>query len=288
MSQKIKVFLRKERHSTAYMNVIGDLIQQSRKIVVKIGSNTISGHDGTVNQKAMRNIVDQLHQWMKNGKKVIIVSSGAGICGVGAINKWHRKEDINYKQALCAIGQVELMLAYRELFGTYGIHVGQMLLSRDDFDDHMRNLHIRNTLFTLVDEGVVPIVNENDSVSVEEIKIGDNDTLSALTANLWGADLLIIMSDIDGIHNKNPKDYTDAELIEEVYDVESLLQEIDANGKSDFGTGGVITKISAAEKVNEYGIPMILVNGSKENILEKLAEGSERATVFFGKKQRRE
>ena len=270
------------------MNVIGDLIQQSRKIVVKIGSNTISGHDGTVNQKAMRNIVDQLHQWMKNGKKVIIVSSGAGICGVGAINKWHRKEDINYKQALCAIGQVELMLAYRELFGTYGIHVGQMLLSRDDFDDHMRNLHIRNTLFTLVDEGVVPIVNENDSVSVEEIKIGDNDTLSALTANLWGADLLIIMSDIDGIHNKNPKDYTDAELIEEVYDVESLLQEIDANGKSDFGTGGVITKISAAEKVNEYGIPMILVNGSKENILEKLAEGSERATVFFGKKQRRE
>lgn len=265
------------------MSIIGDLIKESRKIVVKIGSNTLSDENGHVNSKAMENLVDQLHNLMKEGKQIIIVSSGAGICGVAAINKWHRKEDINYKQALCAIGQVELMMAYKELFGKYGIHVGQMLLSRDDFGDHMRNLHIRNTLFTLVDEGVVPIINENDSVSVDEIKIGDNDTLSALTANLWGADLLIILSDIDGIYDKNPKIDKNAELIEEVYDIDGLMMEIDARGKSRFGTGGALTKISAARSVNEYGIPLILANGCKRDILTNLIEGTEKGTVFFGK-----
>jgi len=264
------------------MDSINNLIKNSRKIVLKIGSNTLSDENGNVNKKLMHNIVDQLCELMKQGKQVIIVSSGAGICGVAAINKWHRKGDINYKQALCAIGQVELMMAYKELFGDYGIHVGQMLLSRDDFGDHVRNLHIRNTLFTLVDEGVVPIVNENDSVSVDEIKIGDNDTLSALTANLWGADLLIILSDIDGIYDKNPKENKNAELIEEVHDIEGILSEIDSRGKSRFGTGGIVTKISAARMVNEYGIPMILANGTKHDILRKIAEGTEKGTVFFG------
>lgn len=264
------------------MDSISNLIKNSRKIVLKIGSNTLSDENGNVNKKLMHNIVDQLCELMKQGKQVIIVSSGAGICGVAAINKWHRKGDINYKQALCAIGQVELMMAYKELFGDYGIHVGQMLLSRDDFGDHVRNLHIRNTLFTLVDEGVVPIVNENDSVSVDEIKIGDNDTLSALTANLWGADLLIILSDIDGIYDKNPKENKNAELIEEVHDIEGILSEIDSRGKSRFGTGGIVTKISAASMVNEYGIPMILANGTKHDILRKIAAGTEKGTVFFG------
>ncbi len=265
------------------MSTVGDIIHDSRKIVVKIGSQTLSDDHGTVNGKAIGNIVDQLHELMDMGKQIIVVSSGAGICGVGAINKWHRKEDINYKQALCAIGQVELMMAYKEYFGKYNIHVGQMLLSRDDFGDHSRNLHIRNTLFTLVDEGVVPIINENDSVSVEEIKIGDNDTLSALTANLWGADLLIILSDIDGIYDKNPKDNQDAELIEEVYDIDGLMLEIDSTGKSRFGTGGIVTKIAAAEKVAEYGIPLILANGTKPDILRRIAAGTEKATIFYGK-----
>lgn len=265
------------------MSRAGDIIQKSRKIVIKLGSQTLSDENGMVNESAMHNIVEQLHELMVMGKQIIIVSSGAGVCGVGAINKWHRKEDINYKQALCAIGQVELMMAYKELFAEYDVHVGQMLLSRDDFGDHMRTLHIRNTLFTLVDEGVVPIINENDSVCVEEIKIGDNDTLSALTANLWGADLLIILSDIDGVYDKNPKMYKDAELIEEVYDIDGLMMEIDSAGKSRFGTGGVVTKITAAEKVNEYGIPLILANGTKPDILRKVISGNEKVTIFFGK-----
>ncbi|MFA7661541.1 MAG: glutamate 5-kinase, partial [Anaerovoracaceae bacterium] len=136
---------------------------------------------------------------------------------------------------------------------------------------------------TLVDEGVVPIINENDSVSVDEIKIGDNDTLSASAANLWNADCLIVLSDIDGVYDKDPKRYEDAALIEEVWDIDGLLEEIDVLGKSDFGTGGILTKIEAARRVNEYGIPMILLNGRKKNVIRKAWEGQEIGTVFFGK-----
>ncbi len=267
------------------MSAIGDLLQDSRKIVLKIGSNVLSDDNGEVNKETLENIVEQVMELIRQGKQVIIVSSGAGICGVAAINKWSRRGDINYKQALCAIGQVELMNAYKEFFAKNGIHVGQMLLTRDDFGDHIRTLNIRNTLFTLVDEGVIPIINENDSVSVEEIKIGDNDTLGALTANLWNADLLIVMSDIDGVFDKNPKDDRNAELIEEVYDIDGLLDEIDSRGKSDFGTGGIVTKIQAARRVSEYGIPMLLVNGKRKDILAKAAKGEGKGTIFFSNRR---
>lgn len=259
-----------------------ELIRDSRKIVIKIGSNTLSTDRGEVNRKAMHNIVEQLVEWMENGKDIILVSSGAGICGAGAINKWFRRKDMNYKQALCAIGQVELMMAYKELFGEYDYHVAQMLLTRDDFNDHSRNLHIRNTMFTLVDEGVVPIVNENDTVSVDEIKIGDNDTLGAMTANLWGADLMIVLSDIDGVYDKNPKENPGAKIIRQVTDIDHLKSIISMEGTNRFGTGGVATKIEAARRVNEFGIHMALLNGKKEDILRKAADGREEGTVFYG------
>lgn len=267
------------------MSAVGDLIQDSRKIVLKIGSNVLSDDDGNVNKEILQSIVEQVAELIEQGKQVIIVSSGAGVFGVAAINKWSRRGDINYKQALCAIGQVELMNAYKEFFGHSDIRVGQMLLTREDFGDHIRTLNIRNALFTLVDEGVVPIINENDSVSVEEIKIGDNDTLGALTANLWNADLLIIMSDIDGVFDKNPKDHKDAELIEEVYDIDGLLTEIDSTGKSSFGTGGIVTKIQAARRVNEYGIPMLLVNGKRKDVLTNAVNGNEKGTIFFSNRR---
>jgi glutamate 5-kinase len=267
------------------MSAIGNLIQDSRKIVLKIGSNVLSDDNGNVNRDTLYNIVEQVVELINQGKQVIMVSSGAGICGVAAINKWSRRGDINYKQALCAIGQVELMNAYKEYFGDYDIHVGQMLLTREDFGDHIRTLNIRNALFTLVDEGVVPVINENDSVSVEEIKIGDNDTLGALTANLWNADLMIIMSDIDGVFDKNPKDHKDAELIDEVYDIDGLLTEIDSRGKSSFGTGGIVTKIQAARRVNEYGIPMLLVNGKRKDILKNAVTGEGIGTIFYSSRR---
>lgn len=265
------------------MESMGDLIKGSKKIVLKIGSNVLSDPNGMVDKAVLHEIVEQAAELVRMGKQVVIVSSGAGICGVGAINKWTRRGDINYKQALCAIGQVELMMAYKEAFWDYGVHVAQILLTREDFSDQHRTLNIRNALFTLVDEGVIPIINENDSVSVDEIKIGDNDTLSASTANLWNADCLIVLSDIDGVYDKDPKRYEDAALIEEVWDIDGLLEEIDVLGKSDFGTGGILTKIEAARRVNEYGIPMILLNGRKKNVIRKAWEGQEIGTVFFGK-----
>jgi len=265
------------------MSKISQIIGSSRKVVIKIGSNVLSSDNGTVNNTILHNIVEQAYELMKLGKQVIIVSSGAGICGVGAINKWERRGDINYKQALCAIGQVELMMAYKNFFADYDLHVAQLLLTREDFNDNTRTLNIRNTLFTLIDEGVVPIINENDTVSVEEIKIGDNDALSALTANLWNADLLILLSDIDGLFDKDPKVNKDARLIEEIHGTERLSDEIDSSGMSSFGTGGITTKIEAARQVNAYGISMILLNGKKPDIILNIMKAKETGTVFLGK-----
>lgn len=265
------------------MNHLKETLESSRKIVIKIGSNVLSDENGAVNKQVMHNIVDQVNDLINMGKQVILVSSGAGICGVGAINKWSRRGDINYKQALCAIGQVELMMAYKEYFADYGIHVAQILLTRDDFNDNHRTLNIRNAMFTLIDEGVVPVINENDSVSVDEIKIGDNDTLAALTANLWNADLLIILSDIDGVFDKDPKANKDAKLIQLVENAEKLEESIDIGEKSSFGTGGIETKIEAAVRVNKFGIPMLLLNGSKQDIIRESMAGSDRGTLFIGK-----
>lgn len=264
------------------MNLIGKTIEESRKIVIKIGSNVLSDENGVVNKEVLHNIVEQANNLIKRNKQVIFVSSGAGICGVGAINKWSRRGDMNYKQALCAIGQVELMMAYKEYFADYGLHVGQILLTKDDLLDPQRALNIRNALFTLVDEGVVPVINENDSVSVDEIKIGDNDTLSAHTANLWNADLLIVLSDIDGVFDKDPKCRQDAELIKEVNDIDKLFDAIDIGEKSTFGTGGIGTKIEAARLVNKYGISMVLLNGKKAGIIKKALDGEAEGTLFRG------
>lgn len=263
--------------------MITELIKNSKKIVIKIGSNTIANQDGSICKDFLQNLSSQIQFLMEEGKQVVIVSSGARIAGVGTLGKWMRKEDIHYKQALCAIGQVELMDAYRRVFASHQLHIGQMLLTREDFSDAHRTLNIRNTLFTLVDEGVIPIINENDTVSVEEIKIGDNDTLAALTANLWNADLLILFSDIDGVYDKNPKVYKDAKLMEKVDNINQLVKDIEIGEVNDFGTGGIATKIAAAKTVNNYGIPMILANGKKKDILMKLLDGTEKATVFLAR-----
>jgi glutamate 5-kinase len=219
-----------------------------------------------------------LEKLSNNEVKVVVVHGG-----VGAINKWSRRKDMNYKQALCAIGQVELMMAYREFFADYGMHVAQILLTAEDFSSDERLLHIRNTLFTLIDEGVVPIVNENDTVSVDEIMIGDNDNLGALTANLWNADALVLLSDIDGIFDKDPKTHGDAALIETVTDIGQLREDIDITGKSDFGTGGIETKLQAAERAGEVLIPTLLLNGKQPDVLLNALEGKSRGTAFIWK-----
>ncbi len=260
---------------------IQDIIAQARKIVIKIGSNTLAKADGKMNLDFMQEFADQCARLIEKGKQIVIVSSGAQVAGVSTLDRWARKKDIHYRQALCAIGQVELMDKWRDVFNKKELHIGQILLTKDDFQDDHRTLNMRNTLFTLVDEGVIPIINENDSVSFDEIRIGDNDNLSALTAILWNADVLILFSDIDGVFTNNPKTDPNAKLIERVANMEDLRSQITIGTTNAFGTGGMTTKLEAAERLIEYGIPMILANGSHERILEKLADGSKKATLFY-------
>ncbi|MBB6478631.1 glutamate 5-kinase [Spirochaeta isovalerica] len=261
--------------------MISETILDSKKIVIKIGSNTLSDGEGMLNRDFFMNFTSQVKRLTDMGKQIIIVSSGARIAGVSTLGKWKRKEDLHYKQALCAIGQVELMDSFRRSFKEEDLLIGQILVTRDDLSDPGRTVYIRNTLFTLIDEGVIPIINENDSVSVDEIKIGDNDNLAALIANLWNADLLILLSDIDGVYDKNPKEHDDAVIQETITDIAKLRREISFGSSGSFGTGGIRTKIEAAEKVTQYGIPMILACGKHENIISSLIDKKEKASLFL-------
>lgn len=260
---------------------IKQTIENARKIVIKIGSNTLAKADGTINTDFLQNLSASCAELIKKGKQIVIVSSGAQVGGLSTISGWARRKDIHYRQALCAIGQVELIDKWRESFNAHDIHIGQLLLTKDDFENDHRSLNIRNTLFTLVDEGVVPVINENDSVSIEEFSIGDNDNLSALTAILWSADLLILFSDIDGVYTDNPKTNKDAKIIETVTSIEDLRKQITIGSTNSFGTGGIETKLQAAQKASSFGIPTILANGGKKDIITRLADGSEKATLFL-------
>ena len=260
---------------------ISKILKSSRKIVIKIGSNTLAKADGTQNTEFMQSFARQCKNLIDMGKQIVVVSSGAQVSGVSTLKEWARKKDVHFRQALCAIGQVELMSQWRKAFSEQDLHIGQLLFTKEDFENDHRSLNIRNTLFTLVDEGVVPIINENDSVSTDEFAIGDNDNLSALTSILWSADLLILFSDIDGIYTDNPKTNPEARLIETVSDIPALRAGITIGNTNAFGTGGIETKIQAAEKTTSYGIPLLLANGSQENILDNLVSGKANGTIFL-------
>lgn len=258
---------------------IQDIIEHSRKIVIKIGSNTLARGDGSPNLEFMRQAAQDCKAIADKGKQVVIVSSGAQVNGLATIHTWARKRDVHYRQALSAIGQVELMYQWRAAFADVGLHIGQILLTKEDFENAHCTLNIRNTLFTLVDEGVVPIINENDSVSFDEIRIGDNDNLASLTAILWSADLLVLLSDIDGVYTDDPAK-EGAEFVPVVTDIDGLTSSIKIGATNEFGTGGIATKIEAAKKCMAYGIPMVLSNGGTPHIISALAQGTARGTLF--------
>jgi glutamate 5-kinase len=262
--------------------MIPQLIEEARKIVLKFGSNTLADKEGKINPELLEEFAGQIAAFVKSGKQIVIVSSGAQAAGLSTMGKWARKKDIHYRQALCAVGQVELMDAWRRAFEKSGLHIAQILLTQDDFNDSIRTLNMRNTLFTLVDEGIIPIINENDTVSVEEIKIGDNDTLAAQSAILWSADLLVLFSDIDGLYTKNPKEFPDAKLVEEVTNIDETRKKVTIGSANSLGTGGIATKISAAERAVPYGISTIITNGGKPRALESLAAGKQTGTAFTG------
>ncbi|MDR0639480.1 MAG: glutamate 5-kinase [Spirochaetaceae bacterium] len=258
------------------------IIKNARKIVIKFGSSTLADAAGRIDDALLASFAAAIATLKQNGKAIVVVSSGAQAAGLSTMQKWERKRDIHYRQALCAVGQVKLMQAWQSSFAAHGVNVAQILLTRDDFSDPIRSLYMRNTLFTLVDEGIIPIVNENDTVSVEEIKIGDNDSLAAQSAMLWNADLLVLFSDIDGLYDKNPHLFPDARFIGEVKDIAEVSKTIDTSGKSGFGTGGIVTKLDAASFAAGYGIPTIITRGYPSAFADLLS-GAQRGTVFFEK-----
>ncbi|MGL5635177.1 MAG: glutamate 5-kinase [Sarcina sp.] len=264
-------------------------IKDSKRVVVKVGTSSLTHKNGNINLGRIEKLARVLSDLQNMGKEIVLVSSGAIGVGCGVLGLNERPESIKGKQAAAAVGQCHLMNIYSKFFGEYGHIVAQVLLTRDVIeDDRMRN-NVCNTFDTLLEKGIIPIVNENDTISIDEIEnicnFGDNDNLSAIVSLLTNADLLIILSDIDGFYNGDPRKVKDAKLIEEIDDITEEIKASAGGAGSSFGTGGMRTKISAAEKVVESGIHMILANGEDPSILRDiLSDGERRGTLFIGKK----
>ncbi|MEF9934614.1 MAG: glutamate 5-kinase [Clostridium sp.] len=257
-----------------------EYIKKVKRIVVKVGSSTLTYENGRINLSQIEIITRQLADLHNMGYEVILVSSGAIGAGIGKLQMKKRPTTIPEKQAAAAVGQGLLLHMYEKLFSEYGQTVGQILLTREDMTDRVRFLNSRNALFSLLEMGVIPIINENDAVVVDEIKFGDNDTLSALVASLVEADLLILLSDIDGLYNDNPRTNPDAKIINFVEEITEEVEKCAGGAGSNLGTGGMITKIKAAKIAVSSGSVMVIGNGSDPSIIKGIVSGKEIGTWF--------
>ncbi len=260
------------------------ILQNKARIVIKIGSNTLTHESGTLNLRRMETLVRILSDFKNYGHEVILVSSGAVQAGIAKIGFDNRPRTTEEKQALAAIGQAQLMQVYENFFATYSHSVAQILMTKDVIDNPIRREAAEHTFNELLKLGCIPIVNENDSVSNEEIKFGGNDTLSAYVALVCKADILINMSDIDGLFDSDPRKNPDAKLISRVEEISDEIIAYAEGAGTDRGTGGMITKITAAKIVTGAGIPMLIVNGKEPEILYEIADGKHVGTYFVAEK----
>ena len=263
-------------------------LKDAKRIVVKVGSSTLTYENGNINLNRIEKLTRVLSDIVNSGKEITLVTSGAVAVGVNKLKLKEKPKTIREKQAVASIGQCELMHIYSKFFGEYSHIVGQVLLTRDVVeDDHIRE-NVCNTFETLLEKHIIPIVNENDTVAIDEIenivKFGDNDNLSAIVASLVNADLLIILSDIDGFYDSDPRSNEDARLLSEIKEVTPELEQYAGGAGSNVGTGGMITKLMAAKRAAECGIDMVLANGDEPNILLNILNGEEIGTLFRGKK----
>lgn len=256
------------------------------RIVVKVGTSTLTYQTGRLNIRVIEKLVKVLSDLRNSGNEIILVSSGAIAMGIGKLNLSCKPTDMPGKQAAAAVGQCELMYTYDRLFSQYNHTVAQILLTGEDTEHENRRDNIRNTIFRLLSLGVLPIINENDTIATSEIKVGDNDTLGAIVARCIDADLLILMSDIDGLYTSDPHKDPDAKLIPVVENVSDDIISIAGDAGSALGTGGMFTKVRAARLVAENGCDMVIVNGSDPDILYDVAEGRCVGTRFIGRKQK--
>lgn len=254
------------------------------RIVVKVGTSTLAHKTGRTNIRHMEELVKVLSDLKNAGHEIILVSSGAIGMGVGKLGLPSRPSDLPTKQAAAAIGQCELMYIYDKLFTEYNHTVAQILLTADDVSYDSRREKLENTLFRLLELSALPIINENDTISTAEIEIGDNDTLSAIVARCVKADLLVLMSDIEGLYTADPRKDPNAKLIPRVEEITEEIIALGGGKGSSLGTGGMNTKLTAAKMVMEAGTDMIITNGAHPSVLYDIAEGKPVGTLFVGRK----
>lgn len=255
-------------------------LKKVRRVVVKVGSGVLTGKDG-LNRKVIRDLTKDLCALKRKNIEVILVSSGAIASGLKKIGLEKRPDSISGKQAVAAVGQPSLMMAWEKAFERHGQQVAQILITRDDFNHRERYLNARNTIFTLLAWKIVPIINENDTVVVDEIKFGDNDNLSAMVTSLMDAQLLVCLTDLDGLYNKDPRNHGDAQLIRVVNRVSREITEFAGSIPGFLGTGGMGSKIRAAQTVSLGGVPTIIANGIRPAIVQSIFGGEEVGTLFL-------
>ena len=256
-----------------------------RRVVVKIGSGVLTEDNG-LNLKVVRSISRQICFLIDGGMEVILVSSGAMASGIRKVGLSRRPDEIPKRQAIAAVGQAGLIMEYEKAFAKCGKKVAQILLTSEDLSNRKRYLNARNTICTLLAWHIVPIINENDTVAVEEIRFGDNDNLAAMITMLMDADILINLTDIDGFYNKDPRSNSDAELISVVSIINKSIEKLAGDIPGALGTGGMTTKVNAAKKVTAAGIPMVIAGGAKPDILKKIFSGKDCGTFFVPKKKK--
>ena len=254
-------------------------IKRAKRIVIKIGTSTLTYESGKPNIRKFDQIARVVSDINNSGCQVILVSSGAGGMAMGKLGYSENPSDMRRKQAFAAVGQCELMYMYDKMFSDYNCTVAQVLLTKDDIDEPRRLINTQNTLEALLEMDIIPIVNENDTVATEEIEFGDNDILSAYVAKISGAQLLVLYSDIDGLYDKDPHKYPDAKLLPVVTDAGNVSAAVGGAG-SNRGTGGMVSKIKAAQYANAAGIDMIITNGKNIMTLYDILDAKAVGTLF--------
>lgn len=265
------------------MNTRKEHIDKAKKIVVKVGTSTITYENGLLNFDRIDKLARQLSDLHNQGKDVVLVTSGAIGVGNAKLGINTKPKTIPEKQAAAAIGQGILLHIYEKSFSEYGQIVAQILLTKDDIKNKTRYNNAKNTFNELLNQGVIPIVNENDAIAIHEIKFGDNDTLSALVSSIINADLLILLSDIDGLYNSDPRINKDAELIDHVEKITEEIESFGGEAGSKLGTGGMYTKIKAAKIATSNGVSMIIANGDTDNIIKDIISNKKIGTLFSAK-----
>jgi glutamate 5-kinase len=260
------------------------LLKNGRRIVIKAGSGILTGDDG-FNSQVINSLANDICDLKSKGFEIILVSSGAIAAGMKKMGYEKKPDGISEKQAMAAIGQSRLMMAYEKAFGRHEVTVAQILITRDDLNNRRRYLNARNTIFKLLSWGIIPIINENDTVVIDEIKFGDNDNLSAMVANMTESNLLAILTDIEGLYDDDPRTNKNAKLIPLVNKIGSSHFQSANSVPGTFGTGGMASKIAAARKATLKGIPVIIANGRTKNIIRNIVKGEETGTLFLPQKK---